>query len=168
MPDEANAALLILRVILGLIFIAHGVKHARGREKTTNWFGSIGFERPGFQWFMSTATEIGVGVLLVLGLLTTLATAGVVGIMFVAFWTVHRFAGFWVTARPDEGWEYVLALSTLALGLAMLGPGEWSLDEALGLATDMDGWVGAAIFAGGILVAAGQIATFWRPDERKD
>lgn len=166
MPDEVNAALLILRVVLGLVFIAHGVKHARGREKTSSWFASIGFTQPQFQWFMSTATEFGVGVLLVLGLLTSLAAAGVVGIMFVAFWTVHRFAGFWVTARPDEGWEYVLTLSTLALGLAMLGPGEWSVDDALGLATDLDGWVGAGIFAAGIVVAAGQIATFWRPGNR--
>ena len=59
-----DIALLILRVALGLVFVAHGVKHARGREKTSNWFGSIGFRQPQMQWFASSATEIGVGVLL--------------------------------------------------------------------------------------------------------
>ncbi len=41
-----DVGLLIIRVAVGLILLAHGVKHARGREKTSNWFGSIGFRQP--------------------------------------------------------------------------------------------------------------------------
>ncbi len=70
-----DVGLLIIRVAVGLILLAHGVKHARGREKTSNWFGSIGFRQPMLQWFLSSATEIGVGVLLIAGALTSLAAA---------------------------------------------------------------------------------------------
>lgn len=158
---------LILRLALGSVFIAHGIKHARGREKTTRWFESIGFRSPGLQWFASTATEIGVGVLMILGLLTSLAAAGVVGIMFVAFWSVHRPVGFWVTARPDEGWEYVYTLSMAAIALAAFGPGAWSFDAALGIAENLDGWPGALIAVLGIPVSVAQLATFFRPQDAR-
>ena len=156
--------MLILRIGLGAVFIAHGVKHARGREKTTNWFAAMGFLFPGMQWFASTSTELAVGVLLMAGLLTSLAAAGVMGIMFVAFWTVHRPVGFWVTARPDEGWEYVFTLSVAAVAVAIAGPGEVSVDHALDIADNLDGWVGAAIAAGGLAIAVVQLATFFRPN----
>ena len=45
MHDDAfNLAMLILRVGLGVVFLAHGIKHARGREKTTNWFAWLGLQ----------------------------------------------------------------------------------------------------------------------------
>jgi len=162
--DSFDAAMLVLRIGLGLVFIAHGIKHARGRLKTTNWFASMGFLAPGMQWAVSTATELAVGLLLLAGLLTSLAAAGVIGIMFVAFWTVHRPAGFWVTARPDEGWEYVFTLSVAAVALAIAGPGEASLDHALDISANLDGWVGAALVVGGLVTAALQLATFFRPE----
>lgn len=158
-----DAAMLIVRVGLGLVFLAHGVKHARGREKTTNWFGSIGFRQPAFNWFMSTASEIAIGVLLIVGLLTSLGVAALVGVMFVAFWTVHRKVGFWVTARPDEGWEYVFTLTFAAVALAIAGPGEISVDHALGIADDLDGWIGLLFAGGGAVMAVGELAAFWRP-----
>jgi len=161
--EPIDLAALILRLALGSVFLAHGVKHARGREKTTNWFESIGFKQPQLQWLASTATEIGVGILLLAGLLTTAAAAGVVGIMFVAFWSVHRKVGFWVTARPDEGWEYVYTLALAAVALATIGPGSVSIDDAIGLADNLDGWVGALVAVAGAAVAAGQLATFYRP-----
>jgi putative oxidoreductase len=154
---------LILRLVLGGIMLAHGIKHARGRTKTSNWFGSIGFKSPELQWFASTATEIGVGVLLIAGLITTAAAAGVIGVMTVAFVSVHRAAGFWVTARPEEGWEYILALSAVAAGLAIAGPGSISLDAALGLDVLLDGWIGGGAVAVGVLAAGMQLATFFRP-----
>jgi putative oxidoreductase len=163
MADPVNTALLILRITLGVVFIAHGVKHARGRHKTTNWFASMGWRYANFQWMMSTATEIGVGVLLVAGLLTSLAAAGIAGIMFVAYLTVHRKAGFWITARPDEGWEYVFTLTAMALALAMIGAGEWSVDHGIDLADKLDGWVGLLIVAAGLATAVAQVALFFRP-----
>ena len=163
--EALDVASLILRFALGSVFLAHGIKHARGRQKTTNWFGSLGFRQPGFQWLASTATEIGVGVLLLAGALTTLAAAGIIGVMFVAYWTVHRHAGYWVTARPDEGWEYVFTLSLAALALAILGPGTISIDDPMGVADAMNEWTGARVALLGVPVAALQLAAFYRPGD---
>jgi putative oxidoreductase len=161
--DAVNTALLILRVWAGVVFLAHGVKHARGREKTGNWLASVGFRNADFQWLAMTVSEIGVGALLIAGLLTPLAAAGLIGTMVVAYVVVHRKVGFWVTARPDEGWEYVATLVAMAFAIAILGPGEWSLDDALGIADDLDGWVGGLLAAGGVLSGLGQLALFWKP-----
>ena len=171
MPDNGfNLAMLILRVGIGLIFLAHGIKHARGREKTTNWFASLGFKQAPLQWLMSTATEIGAGLLLILGLLTSLAAAGVVGIMVVAFITVHRTAGFFITSFMKEGvevegWEYVFTLAFAASAIAVAGPGDWSIDNGLDIAHDLDAWIGVILVAGAALLSVVQVLTFWRPDE---
>lgn len=159
-----DAAMLLLRAGVGLVILAHGINHARGRERTTKWFASIGFRQPGLQWFFSTATEIAVGVLLVLGALTSLAASGLVAIMFVAFWSVHRHNGFFIF-RPGEGWEYVAILALTGLAIAIAGPGALSVDHGLDIATTLDGWVGAVIVGGGLALAVVQIATFLRPEE---
>ena len=82
--------------------------------------------------------------------------------MFVAFWSIHRFVGFFVFHRPDEGYEYVATLAVVALALAIMGPGSASVDAALDLDESLSGAIGAGIFAAGILAAVGQLATFWR------
>lgn len=165
MIEATDWAMALSRAVAGVVILAHGIKHARGRAKTSNWFGSIGFRAPQLQWLASTATEIGVGVLLVIGLGTSLAAAGLVAVMFVAFWTVHRAVGFWVTARPDEGWEYVLVLGTVGAAIAIGGPGAFSLDSVIGIDTALNGAVGAAIVAGGLVAAGAQIAVFFHPRE---
>jgi putative oxidoreductase len=158
-------AMLVIRVAVGLVLLAHGIKHARGREKTTAWFGSIGFRQAGMQWFASSASEIGVGLFLILGLLTSFAAAGLIAIMVVAFFTVHRYAGFWVTARPDEGWEYVFVVAAAGFTVAIGGPGSESIDSWIGIADDLDGWIGLGIAVLGVLAAFAQLATFYRPSE---
>jgi putative oxidoreductase len=173
MPDTINTALLIVRIVLGVVFLAHGIKHARGRTKTSNWFASIGFKSADLQWFLSTATEIGVGVLLIVGLLTGLAAAAVIGIMAVAYWTVHRSAGFFITSFMKEGvevegYEYVATLALVALALVVGGPGEFSLDHLIELsdvtlAEYFDGRIGGLLAIGAVGVAALQLAAFWRP-----
>ncbi len=174
MHDDAfNLAMLILRVGLGVVFLAHGIKHARGREKTTNWFAWLGFRQAPLQWLMSTATEIGAGLLLILGLLNSLAAAGVVGIMAVAFWTVHRPAGFFITAFMKEGidvegWEYVFTLAFTASALAIAGPGDWSLDYQIGIDHTLDAWGGVIFVVGAVALSALQLATFWRPGEKAE
>ena len=153
------------------MFLAHGIKHALGREKTTKWFASIGFKQAPFQWFMSTATELGVGVLLIPGFLTSVAAAGVVSIMFVAFWTVHRPAGFFITAFMKEGidvegWEYVFTLAFTASALAVAGPGDWSIDNGLGIDNYLDAWVAVILLTGGLAMGIGELLLFWRPKEK--
>jgi len=145
------------------VVLAHGVKHLRNRQKTTAWTESMGFRRPRIQWFFMAFAEIGVGVSLFAGALTSFGSAGLVALMAVAYWTVHRHAGFWITARPDEGWEYALVLAAGATALALLGPGKWSVDHALGIAADLSGGAGVAFIAAGLAAAAAQLGIFYRP-----
>lgn len=173
MSDPVNIALLVLRILVGVVFLAHGIKHARSRTGTANWFASIGFKSAEMQWLASTASEIAIGSLLIVGLLTGPAAAGVIAVMSVAFWTVHRSAGFFITAFMKEGvevegYEYVATLAVLGLVLALAGPGEFSLDHLITfsdgtLAEIFDGWAGALFAVGGIGAAALQLAVFWRP-----
>lgn len=158
-----DAAMLVVRLGTGLTIVAHGVNHARGRARTTSWCESIGFRQPGVQWMASTSTELIVGGLLILGFLTGAAAAGLVAVMAVAFWSVHRKNGFFIF-RPGEGWEYVGTLAMIGLVLAIAGPGSASIDHTMDIDTAFDGGVGAGLVAGGLVAAAGQLALFYRPD----
>lgn len=157
-----DVALLLLRLWAAVVIIAHGVNHGRTQAGTAKWFASKGFKSPQLNARISALNEIAIGLALIAGLLTSVAAAGLVATMFVAYWAIHRFAGFFNFHRPDEGWEYVATLSVIGVVLAIVGPGRYSVDEALGIAGNLDGWVGLAIIGGGLLVAAGQLATFWR------
>jgi putative oxidoreductase len=159
---EIDIALLLLRLWAGVVFIAHGVNHGRTLEGTARWFARKGFRSEMLNARVSSLNEIAIGVALIAGVLTSVAAAGLAATMFVAFWSIHRFAGFFNFRRPDEGYEYVATLAVVALALVIAGPGRMSVDEALGIAGNLDGWVGVGIYAAGLVVAAGQLATFWR------
>jgi putative oxidoreductase len=157
-----DAALLLLRLWAGVVIIAHGVNHGRTLEGTARWFASKGFGSAALNARISALNEIAIGVALIAGLLTSVAAAALFATMFVAFWSIHRLVGFFNFYRPDEGYEYVTTLAIIAVALAIAGPGRYSVDEAMGLAPNLDEWVGLAIVGGGLLVAAGQLAVFWR------
>lgn len=162
--DAFNLAMLILRVSLGLTFAAHGYqkRFLGGKiEGTAGWFDSIGM-RPGkLHAHLASITEMGAGIMLAVGLLHPFAAAGMVGVMIVAGYTVHRDNGFFIV---KEGWEYTFIIAAMAIAAAGIGAGEWSLDHAFGIADDLDGWVGLAIAAGlGTAVGIGQLAVFYRP-----
>ncbi|MEV7886798.1 DoxX family protein [Streptomyces sp. NPDC002817] len=156
-------ALLLIRLVLGVVMIAHGLNHWRGGgriEGTARWFTGLGLRNGTLQAWMSVVTEIGAGALLVLGLFTPLACAAVVSVMLVAGLLAHRRNGFFVF---KEGYEYVLTLAVVALALAVLGPGGLSVDEASGI--DVTGWAGGVLALGVAVVAtAGLLAVFWRPE----
>jgi putative oxidoreductase len=157
-----DVVMLMFRLWVAIVMIAHGVNHGRTQEGTAKWFASKGFRSPELNARISAVNEILIGLALIAGLLTSVAAAGVVATMFVAFWSIHRFAGFFNFRRPDEGWEYVATLSIIGISLAVLGPGRYSVDQALGIAGNLDEWVGLAIIGAGILIAVGQLAVFWR------
>jgi len=166
---EIDLAAAVLRASLGITMIAHGWNHAFGGGKlpgTARWFESIGI-RPGrLHALLGTLTELGAGVLLLLGLLNALAAAAVVGTMTVALIANHLRNGFFIF-RPGEGYEYVLMIILVACGLAALGPGRWSLDHLVGL--DVDGPLGLAVAAfvgggGGLLL----LAFCWRPPAKTE
>ncbi len=159
--DEFNLALLILRVVVGVTMAAHGWNKAKNLAGTAGWFDSIGMKPGKLHARFAAFGEIAAGACLAAGFLTSFAALGFVGLMTVAWWTSHRDKGFFILG---EGWEYVMVLAVVAVTVAMVGPGEWSLDDALGIATDLDGYVGLAISAGGGgAAAAALLAVFFRP-----
>lgn len=160
--NEIDFALLLLRVWAGVVMLAHGINHARSQEGTAKWFEDVGFRSPRLNAMISAGNEIAIGVALIAGLLTAVAAAAVAATMLVAFWSIHRFVGFFVFKRPTEGYEYVVTLVVVAVAIGILGPGSISVDSALGLADDLDGTVGALIVGLGLLAGAGQLAMFWR------
>jgi putative oxidoreductase len=162
---DADIALLLVRVVVGVTMIAHGLNHWRGGgriEGTARWFSGLGLRHGKLQAWASVVTEVGAGGLLLVGLLTPVACAAVISVMLVAGVLAHRPNGFFVFR---DGYEYVLVLAVTSLALAMLGPGRLSLDHAAGV--EVNGWAGGGIALGVAVVAtAGLLATFWRPEPK--
>ena len=159
-----DVALMILRAGLGMMIFVHGYNKAfRGGRiaGTGRWFQSMGM-RPGkVHAALAASAEMGVGVLLVVGLITPVAAAGLIGLMVVAFWTVHRDKGFMITG---EGWEYVALIAVMSLVCAMLGPGAISLDAELEIAHRLNGSTGLGIaLLLGLGAGAAQLLFFYRP-----
>ena len=162
--DAIDLALLLLRCTVGAVMLAHGINHMRPNiDGTAAWFGSMGMKPAKLHAWMATATEIVGGILLVLGLLTPFAAAGVVGVMFVAWAINHRGNGFFIF-NPGEGWEYVMTLGVVGVAMGAIGPGAWSLDEAFDLNDTLIGWTGLLIASvGGIGGGVALLAGCWRP-----
>lgn len=149
-----NLGLLILRLVLGGIFLGHG------SQKLFGWFGGGGIKgttafmrqmgaRPAALWaWIATASEFGGGLLVLLGFLTPLGSLGIAAAMMVAIIQVLWEKGFW---NLKGGYEYALLNLTAALALGMTGPGAYSLDGVLHTALP-EPW---ALGIGLLLVLAG-------------
>jgi putative oxidoreductase len=151
-PDQLNLGLLLVRLVVGPVLAFHGyAKIFRGGrlEGTARWFDSIGM-RPGHVHArLAAGSELLTGTCLTLGLLTPFAGLGLVGLVV------------------SNGWEYNVVLAAIAAALGLIGPGEWSLDEAIGL--DLNGPAGLLISLGGGLAAATLLlATTHRPPVESD
>ncbi len=148
---------LILRTAVGAVFVTHG------GQKLFGWFGghgldatAEGFEKMGMRpgrvnALAASATEVGSGALMLLGLATPVAASGITATMLTAINRVHAKNGFF---NANGGYEFNLALIGGALALAEVGPGNPSLDSALGMNMHGPGWARAAL-AAGALGAAG-------------
>lgn len=154
-----DGAMLLLRIVVGLSFFAHGVRHARTLDGTARWFERVGFKVAPLQARLSAFAELTAGAGLVAGLLAPIAAAVVVATMVTAAGSVHRFNGFF-TFNKGEGWEYVNVLGTAAFVIAWLGPGSISLDHLLSI--DWGGTIGFLIGVGGIVAGIAQLLLFWR------
>lgn len=168
MTSAASLGLLLLRLAVGVVFVAHGWNHIFGGGKiagTARWFTSLGM-RPGIiHAWTASLTELGAGVLLIVGLATPLAGAGVVGVMLVAWITNHLRNGFFIF-RKGEGYEYVMVLTICGLMFGATGGGSWSVDHAAGI-FDPPGWITVAVcYALGVAGAAALLLAFWRPAAR--
>jgi putative oxidoreductase len=150
---DLDLGMLIIRLALGPMLMIHGwnkVFGSGGLAGTAGWFESLGL-RPG--WLharLAAGFELAAGLLLALGALTGLACAAFVGLMAVAALTDHRGKGYFIF---KGGSEYVLLVGMVAAGIAAVGPGEWSIDNALSL--DLSGiwWAVFAVVAGGLASA---------------
>lgn len=166
--DAQNLALLVLRASLGLMMASHGyAKIFRGGKLagTAGWFDSIGMKPGRLHAPLAAGSEIGSGVLMALGLLHSFGAMAMIGVMVVAGWTVHRHNGFFII---DEGWEYVFIIAVAAAALAVLGPGQWSVDHVIGLADDLDGFTGLTLALVGVVAGAAQVVVFFRPPAPTD
>jgi putative oxidoreductase len=136
---DNDMATTVLRLMLGVIFFAHGA------QKTLGWFGGYGFTGtmgfftgvmhiPAVFAFLAIAAEFLGGLGLILGLLTRVASFGIFCNMIVAVALVHSRFGFfmnWTGAQKGEGYEYhLLLLATLAF-LMIRGAGAASVDRVL-------------------------------------
>lgn len=166
---------LLARVTIGLLFVGHGTQKlfgwfdGGGPEKTGEMFDSIGL-RPGRRNALAAgAAEAGGGLLFAFGAATPLAAAALSGAMITAIKTVHWEKGVWMSSG---GYEYNLVLLMAVFGLTENGPGEWSVDGALGKPRWGTVWALAALAAGaagsGAVLAAAEDEPEEQPTESRE
>lgn len=160
-----SLALLVFRVGVGVVMLAHGIRHIFGGGKiagTAAWFESLGMKPGRVHAWLASVTEITAGLLLIAGLGMPLAGGGVVGTMTVALITNHLRNGFFIFYK-GEGYEYVMTLVSCGLALGTIGAGEWSLDEVI-FESEFVGPTGLLVTAvAGFGGAALLLAASWRP-----
>jgi putative oxidoreductase len=129
-----DLGLLIIRLVIGVLFIGHGAQKlfgwfgGYGLKGTGGWFDSIGMKPGVTMALLAGLTELFGGLLFALGLLTPLAGIMIAGTMLMAIIKVHAPNGLWSTAN---GYEYNLTLLVVAVGMALIGPGQYALDAFL-------------------------------------
>jgi putative oxidoreductase len=134
---DNSTATTIIRVLLGLVFFAHGA------QKMLGWFGGYGFSGtmgfftgvlhiPAAFAFLAIAAEFFGGLGLIFGFLTRVAALGVAVNMLVAIVMVHSRSGFfmnWSGSQKGEGFEYHLLVLAMSAFLMIEGAGGVSVDR---------------------------------------
>src|ERR1700694_1779393 len=136
---DDSTATAILRLVLGIVFLAHGA------QKTLGWFGGLGYSGtmgfftgtmhiPAPFAFLAIAAEFFGGLGLVLGFFTRIAAFGIAMNMIVAIAMVHSTFGFfmnWTGTQKGEGFEYHLLALAIAAFLMIRGAGAFSVDRTI-------------------------------------
>lgn len=129
-----DLGLLILRAVVGIVFIAHGA------QKLFGWFGGDGLsaeadsmaerglEPAEVMAVLAGLSEFGGGLLVLLGLLTPLAALALALVMVVATRTDTGQNGFFI---QNDGFEYNLVLFTICAAFLLAGAGAYSIDRAV-------------------------------------
>ena len=139
MSTSSDVSLTILRLVLGVVFFAHGA------QKMLGWFGGFGFHgtigffgqlgMPAPVAALVIFTEFFGGLGLIVGLLTRIAALGIGVEMIGAIFMVHLPNGFfmnWMGNQKGEGFEYHLLAIAIAAALLLRGAGKYSVDGAVG------------------------------------
>jgi putative oxidoreductase len=139
LATDNNAGTTMLRLVLGVIFFAHGA------QKMLGWFGGYGFAGtmgfftnvlhiPALFAFLAIAAEFFGSLGLIFGFLTRIAALGIFTNMVVAITMVHHRFGFfmnWTGAQKGEGYEYHLLVLAVTAFLMIRGAGAASIDRLL-------------------------------------
>src|SRR5579862_10050954 len=134
-----DKVLTLIRMVLGVVFFAHGA------QKMLGWFGGYGFKGtmgafthmmhiPAPFAFLAIAAEFFGGLGLIVGLLTRVAAFGITVNMLVAIFTVHMVNGFfmnWTGQQKGEGFEYHLLVLAMTIALMIRGAGAFSIDRVI-------------------------------------
>ena len=137
-PDDK--VMTVLRLVLGVVFFAHG------SQKMLGWFGGYGFTGtmgffthmmhiPAPLAFLAICAEFFGGLGLIVGLFTRIAAFGITVNMLVAIFMVHLPNGFfmnWSGQQKGEGYEYHLLVLAMTIALMIRGGGAFSIDRAIG------------------------------------
>ena len=144
---DNDITIALLRLVLGVVFFAHGA------QKVLGWFGGYGFTGtmgffthvmhiPAPFAFLAIAAEFLGGLGLILGFLTRIAAFGILSEMAVAVAMVHYHFGFfmnWTGSQKGEGYEYHLLVLAIAAFLIVRGAGAFSIDRLLSSPTKEPG-----------------------------
>jgi putative oxidoreductase len=126
-----SLALLIARIGLGIVFVAHGLQKLNdiGVDGVAGGFRKMGVPAPGISAYFATFVELIGGAALIAGAFTGIAGLLLFLDMLGALFLVHLENGVFVT---QNGYELVVALGVGSLLLAVLGAGRYSIDGVIG------------------------------------
>jgi putative oxidoreductase len=146
--------LLLLRLVIGIVFAGHGAQKlfgwfgGGGPQGTAGFFASLGYRRSAVMAIVVGLSELGGGLLLATGFLTPFASFLLATVMLNAIATVVWPKGFL------GGYEFELTLLAVAVALAATGPGEISLDDAIGWADNITGIAWASLVLAAAIVVS--------------
>lgn len=125
-PALRDFALLVARLVLGVVFIAHGYQHwiGEGMQHTAQQFAEAGVPQPRLAAYLAGSLELVGGAMLIIGLLTTIVAGILALMMLAAAYFMHLEAGFF-------GIEFPLVLMVLLGLIVVFGSGRVSLDKVL-------------------------------------
>ena len=127
LPYNTDLALLILRVVLGIVMIYHGWPKLTNLGGTIEGFTGMGIPLPAVAAIFATVAEVLGGMLMLVGAFTDIA-----GLMFAidmlgAIIFVHAKNGF---SAGKGGIEFPLLLLATALAIALAGPGRYAVGRS--------------------------------------